>query len=53
MIARHGVTCLYLSSGLFAQAVDVAAEKLARVRHVLAAGDVLSAPHARRMVDLG
>ncbi|HVG64400.1 MAG TPA: amino acid adenylation domain-containing protein [Hyalangium sp.] len=53
VIARHRVTCLYLSSGLFAHAVDVAAERLTSVRHILAAGDVLSAPHSRRMVDLG
>ncbi len=53
VIARHGVTCLYLSSGLFSQAVDVAAERLTSVRRIVVAGDVLSAPHARRMVDLG
>jgi amino acid adenylation domain-containing protein len=53
VIARHRVTCLYLSSGLFAHAVDVAAERLTSARHILAAGDVLSAPHSRRMVDLG
>jgi amino acid adenylation domain-containing protein len=56
VVARHGVTCLYLSSGLFAQAVDVAAQQLASVqsvRHIIVAGDVLSVPHARRMVELG
>ncbi|MDY7228257.1 amino acid adenylation domain-containing protein [Hyalangium sp. s54d21] len=56
VVARHGVTCLYLSSGLFAQAVDVAAQRLASVpslRHIVVAGDVLSAPHTRRMVELG
>jgi amino acid adenylation domain-containing protein len=56
VVAHYGVTCLYLSSGLFAQAVDLAAQRLASarsVRHIVVAGDVLSAPHARRMVDLG
>ncbi|KFE71961.1 hybrid non-ribosomal peptide synthetase/type I polyketide synthase [Hyalangium minutum] len=53
VIARHGVTCLWLSSGLFNQVVDVAAQRLAGVRRILVGGDVLSAPHVRRMVDLG
>ncbi len=53
VIARHGVTCVYMSSGLLAQVVDVAAQRLASVRHIITGGDVLSAPHARRMVDLG
>ncbi|HYH99199.1 non-ribosomal peptide synthetase, partial [Hyalangium sp.] len=53
VIARHGVTCLYLSSGLFSQVVDVAAQRLASVRRIVVGGDVLSALHARRMVELG
>jgi amino acid adenylation domain-containing protein len=53
VIARHGVTCLYLSSGLFNQVVDMAAQRLASVRRIIVGGDVLSAPHVRRMVDLG
>ncbi|MFL5347180.1 MAG: amino acid adenylation domain-containing protein [Hyalangium sp.] len=53
VLARHGVTCLYLSSGLFSQAVDVAAQQLASVRRIIVGGDVLSAPHVRRMVELG
>jgi amino acid adenylation domain-containing protein len=53
VIARHGVTCLYLSSGLFSQAVDVAARRLSSVRRIIVGGDVLSASHTRRMVELG
>ncbi len=53
VIARHGITCLYLSAGLFSQAVDMAAQGLASVRRIIVGGDVLSSPHTRRMVELG
>jgi len=47
-IARHGVTILWLTVGLFNELVDRRPECLRSVRHVLAGGDALSSDHVRR-----
>ena len=47
-IERNGITTLWLTAGLFHQLVDAHPEALAGVRQLLAGGDVLSVPHARR-----
>ncbi len=49
-IARHGVTTLWLTAGLFHQMVDVHLAGLAPVRQLLAGGDALSPAHVRRVV---
>jgi amino acid adenylation domain-containing protein len=48
-IARHGVTSLWLTAGLFHQMVDDRLEALRPLRQLLAGGDVLSPDHARRL----
>ncbi len=47
-IARHGVTSLWLTAGLFHQMVDERPEALRPLRQLLAGGDVLDAAHVRR-----
>ncbi len=47
-VAEHGVTTLWLTAGLFHALVDQRPDALARVRHVLAGGDVISPEHAAR-----
>jgi amino acid adenylation domain-containing protein len=49
-LASHGVTSLWLTAGLFHQMVDLRLEGLAPLRQLLAGGDVLSAPHVRRVL---
>lgn len=44
-IARHGVTTLWLTAGLFHLMVDNRLEGLKPLRQLLAGGDVLSPPH--------
>ncbi|WP_244237808.1 non-ribosomal peptide synthetase, partial [Corallococcus llansteffanensis] len=51
VLQRSGVTTLWLTSGLFTQMVDGHLEGLRSVRHLLTGGDVVSAPHARRVVE--
>ncbi len=51
LIRRHGVTTLWLTAGLFHQMADEELEALGGLRQLLAGGDVLSAPHVRRVVD--
>ena len=47
-VAEHGVTTLWLTAGLFHALVDRRPDALARVRHVLAGGDVVSTTHVER-----
>ncbi len=49
-LARHGVTTLWLTAGLFHQMVEVQLPALAGVRQLLAGGDVLSVPHVRKVL---
>ncbi|HVR99548.1 MAG TPA: amino acid adenylation domain-containing protein, partial [Thermoanaerobaculia bacterium] len=49
-IARHGVTALWLTAGLFHQMVEGNLEGLRPVRQLLAGGDVLSPAHVRRVL---
>jgi amino acid adenylation domain-containing protein len=51
VIARHGVTSLWVTTGLFHQLVDHRLEGLAPLRQVLTGGDVLSASHMRRVLE--
>ncbi|HYO12189.1 MAG TPA: non-ribosomal peptide synthase/polyketide synthase [Thermoanaerobaculia bacterium] len=47
-VARHKVTTLWLTAGLFHQVVEGGVEGLAGVSQLLAGGDVLSPEHVRR-----
>ncbi|HLO01608.1 MAG TPA: amino acid adenylation domain-containing protein [Symbiobacteriaceae bacterium] len=49
-IARHQVTSMWLTAGLFHEMVDGNLEGLLPVRQLLAGGDVLSAPHVERVL---
>ena len=48
LIKKHGVTTLWLTSGLFQLMVDEHLEALVGVKQVLAGGDVLSMDHVQR-----
>ncbi|MDQ2857020.1 MAG: amino acid adenylation domain-containing protein [Candidatus Eremiobacteraeota bacterium] len=50
-IRAHGVTTLWLTSGLFQQIVEHGAAELRSLRQLLAGGDVLSVPHVRRALE--
>ena len=47
-IRRHGVTTLWLTSGLFSMMVDERLDDLKSLRQLLAGGDVLSPAHVRK-----
>ncbi|WNG56868.1 non-ribosomal peptide synthetase [Archangium gephyra] len=51
MLERHAVTTLHLTSGLFTQAVDHKLDSLRGLRQLLTGGDVVSAPHVRRVLE--
>jgi amino acid adenylation domain-containing protein len=51
LMAERGVTWAWLTSGLFHQMMETVPECLAGVRQVLTGGDVVSVPHARKVLD--
>jgi amino acid adenylation domain-containing protein len=50
IVARHRVTTLWLTSGLFHQMVETDLAALRPLRQLLAGGDALSAPRCRRVL---
>ncbi|HVR98612.1 MAG TPA: amino acid adenylation domain-containing protein [Thermoanaerobaculia bacterium] len=50
-LQRFGVTTLWLTAGLFHQVVDERPSALRGVRRLLTGGDVVSPPHARRLLE--
>ncbi|HSS50710.1 MAG TPA: amino acid adenylation domain-containing protein, partial [Thermoanaerobaculia bacterium] len=48
ILQRHGVTTLFMTTGLFHQMVDHGLAWLGGVRQLLTGGDVMSVPHMRR-----
>jgi acyl-coenzyme A synthetase/AMP-(fatty) acid ligase/acyl carrier protein len=50
-IAKHQISILWLTAGLFHLMVDECIEDLRPVRQLLAGGDVLSVSHVRRVVE--
>ena len=51
-VKNHGVTTLWLTSGLFQVMMDEHPESLKGLRYLLSGGDVLSPPHVRRALEL-
>ncbi|RKI22394.1 hypothetical protein D7Y27_43405, partial [Corallococcus sp. AB004] len=51
VIEEHRVTTLHLTAGLLTQVVDLEPDALKGLRQVLTGGDVVSAPHVRRVVE--
>ncbi|WP_240359708.1 non-ribosomal peptide synthetase [Pyxidicoccus trucidator] len=51
VLARHRVTSLWLTAGLFHSVVERELEALGTVRQLLAGGDVLSPEHVRRVLE--
>jgi len=52
VIREQGVTCLWLTAGLFNQIMDVRPSVLQTVKQVLAGGEALSPDHVRRALQL-
>ena len=52
VLSRHSVTTLHLTSGLFTQMVDAHLEGLRPVKQLLTGGDVVSAPHVQRVLEV-
>uniref|UniRef100_UPI0013DB290B non-ribosomal peptide synthase/polyketide synthase n=1 Tax=Pyxidicoccus caerfyrddinensis TaxID=2709663 RepID=UPI0013DB290B len=51
VLVKHGVTTLHLTAGLFTQVVDNQPSALRNVKQLLTGGDVVSAPHVRRVLE--
>ncbi len=51
VLVKHGVTTLHLTAGLFSQMVDSHLPGLKTVKQLLTGGDVVSAPHVRRVLE--
>ncbi|MBZ4423328.1 non-ribosomal peptide synthetase, partial [Myxococcus sp. RHSTA-1-4] len=51
VLTKHAVTTLHLTSGLFTQVVDHNFAALRGVKQLLTGGDVVSAPHVRRVLE--
>lgn len=51
-VRDEAVTVAWFTAGLFHQILDTAPEALGGLRHLLAGGDVLSAPHVRKAAEL-
>ncbi|MBN8232598.1 amino acid adenylation domain-containing protein, partial [Corallococcus macrosporus] len=51
VLVRHQVTTLHLTAGLFSQVVDLRPDCLGGLRQLLTGGDVVSAPHVRRVLE--
>ncbi len=49
-IQRHRITSLYLTSALFNLMVDERVEAFRGVRHLLVGGDIISVPHAKKVL---
>lgn len=50
-VREHGVTTLWLTSGLFQLVMDESPASLKGLRHLLSGGDVLSPAHVRRALE--
>jgi amino acid adenylation domain-containing protein len=51
VLARERVTTLFVTAGLFHSMIEQDVRVFAPVRHVLTGGDVVSAPHARALLE--
>ncbi len=51
-IRQHGVTCLWLTAGLFNQIIDLRPSVLETIAHVLTGGEALSVPHVKKAMNL-
>ena len=51
VLERHQVSTLWLTAGLFHQVVEERLDALRPVRQLLAGGDVLFAPHVRKVLE--
>ncbi len=52
VIRQHGITCLWLTAGLFNQIIDSRPSVLETVEQVLTGGEALSVPHIQRAMKL-
>ncbi|MCY1078719.1 non-ribosomal peptide synthetase [Archangium lansingense] len=51
VLKHHGVTHVFFTASLFAQLVDGNMEGMRSLKEIMAGGDVVSAPHARRAIE--
>ncbi|MFL5358250.1 amino acid adenylation domain-containing protein, partial [Archangium sp.] len=51
VLERHSVSTLHLTAGLFTQMVDAHLDGLRSLKQLLTGGDVVSAPHVRRVLE--